>query len=193
MFGISVTGSIGTANRAPMIFGTPAASVLQGNPYVFQPTAMDPDGDALTFWIDNAPLWATFNPALGRLQAVTSASDVGTYSNIVLGVSDGKTTTSLEAFSITVRAFATGSAVLTWMPPTQNVDGSPLTDLAGFRVYWGSADSGYTNSVSLNTAGQTSYVIENLVPGGTYSFAVSALNARGLEGELSDPMAVTIH
>lgn len=193
-FPIVVTGSSGTANRAPMISGTPAASVLQGTAYVFQPTATDPDGDALTFSTQNAPPWASFNPATGSLQAMTSASDVGTFSNIVIGVSDGKTTTSSEAFGITVLASASGSAILDWIPPTQNTDESPLTDLAGYRVYWGlaegSADGNYS-TVTLNSAGLTSYVVENLVPG-NYFFTVSALSARGVESDPSNPIWMTI-
>jgi hypothetical protein len=77
------------------------------------------------------------------------------------------------------------------MPPTQNTDGSPLTNLAGYRVYWGPAVGNYTSSVTLNTAGLTSYVVSNLAPG-TYYFAVSALNSGGLESALSNSALKTI-
>jgi hypothetical protein len=30
-----------------------------------------------------------------------------------------------------------GQATLSWDPPTTNVDGTPLTDLAGYKVYYG--------------------------------------------------------
>jgi len=190
-FQITVTGSSGTGNRAPVISGTPAASVVQGTAYTFQPTATDADGDALTFSIQNAPSWATFSTATGRLQGTPTASSLGTFSNIVIRVSDGRTTTSLAAFGITVLAFSTGSATLSWMPPTRNTDGSVLTNLAGYRVYWGSAAGNYTSSITLNTAGLTSYVVENLAPG-TYYFAVSALNSGGVESVLSNTASKTI-
>jgi hypothetical protein len=158
---------------------------MQGTAYSFQPTASDADGDALTFSIVNAPSWATLNTATGRLQGTPTASHVGTYSNISIRVSDGKTTTSLPAFDITVLAVAPGSATLSWTPPTLNSDGSPLTNLAGYRVYWGPAAGTYTSSVTLNNAGLSSYVVANLVSG-THYFVVTALNTSGVESPFSN-------
>jgi len=190
-FQIAVTSGTTTGNRAPVISGTPATSVLQGTAYTFQPTATDPDGDALTFSIQNPPSWATFNAATGRLQGTPTASNVGTFSNIVISASDGRTTTSLATFSIAVLAFSTGSATLSWTPPTRNTDGSTLTNLAGYRIYWGPTAGNYTSSTTLNTAGLTSYVVENLAPG-TYYFAVSALSSSGVESALSNSATKTI-
>ena len=180
-----------TANGAPVISGTPPTSVMQGTAYSFQPTASDPDGNPLTFSITNAPSWATFNATTGRLQGTPTASNVGTFSNIVIRVSDGSTTTSLAAFNITVLAVASGSATLSWTPPTTNTNGSPLTNLAGYRVYWGPAAGSYPNSVTLNNPGLTSYVVENLAPG-TYYFVVSARNSSGVESAMSNSGSKTI-
>jgi hypothetical protein len=179
------------SNRAPVISGTPLTSVVVGAAYSFQPTASDPDGDPLTFSITNRPSWATFNATSGRLQGTPTAANVGTYNNIQIRVSDDDATTSLAAFNITVLAFASGSATLTWQPPTQNTDGSPLTNLAGYRVYWGLAAADLASSVTLNNAGLTSYVVQNLAPG-MYFFAVSALNSLGVESELSNTASKAI-
>ena len=84
------------------------------------------------------------------MQGTPTAADVGTYDNIVIRVGDGKTTASLPAFAVTVLAVASGSATLSWTPPTTNTDGSPLTNLAGYRVYWGPGAGNYTSSVTLN-------------------------------------------
>jgi hypothetical protein len=189
-FSIAVTSS-GTTNRAPVISGTPATSVMQGTAYSFQPSATDADGDPLTFSITNAPSWATFSTTTGRLQGTPTSSHVGTYSNIAIRVSDGKTSTSLPAFGITVLAVASGSATLSWTPPTQNTDGSALTNLAGYRVYWGPAAGNYPNSVTLTNAGLTSYVVSNLAPG-TYYFAVAARNSAGTESAKSNAASKTI-
>lgn len=187
-FSIAVTS---TANRAPVISGTPSTSVMQGTAYSFQPTASDADGDPLTFSISNAPSWATFSTTTGRLSGTPAASNVGAFSNISIRVSDGKTTTSLQAFSITVLAVASGSATLSWTPPTTNTNGSPLTNLAGYRVYWGTTAGSYTNSVTLNNAGLSSYVVSSLAPG-TYYFAVTALNSSGVESAKSNSGSKTI-
>jgi hypothetical protein len=177
-FAIAVGGSGGGGNRAPIISGTPSTSVMQGTAYSFQPTASDPDGNALTFSVTNLPSWATFSSSTGRLQGTPTAAHVGTYSNITIRVSDGTATTALPAFNITVAAVASGSATLSWTPPTRNTDGSSLTNLSGYRVRWGTSAGNYTNSVTLNNAGLTSYVVSNLVPG-TYYFVVSALSPSG--------------
>jgi hypothetical protein len=179
------------ANRAPTISGTPPTSVMQGTAYAFAPTAADPDGNSLTFSIANKPAWAAFNTGTGALTGTPGAGDVGTTSGIVITVSDGSLSASLAAFSLTVQAVATGSATLSWTPPTQNTDGSALTNLAGYKIYWGPAAGNYPNSVTVNNPGLTSYVVTNLVSG-TYFFSASALNSSGVESALAAPASKTI-
>jgi hypothetical protein len=178
-------------NSAPTIGGTPATSVLQGTQYSFTPTANDANGDTLTFSITNRPAWATFTASTGRLQGTPGPEHVGTTSGIVISVSDGVASSSLATFSVTVQGVATGSATLSWTPPTTNSDGSALTNLAGYKVYWGTSQGNYPNSVTLNNAGLTSYVVENLVPG-TYFFAMAAFNSSGAESPLSNAASKTI-
>ena len=178
-------------NRAPTISGAPATSVLQGTAYSFQPTASDADGDTLTFSIANRPAWATFDAATGRLHGTPGAGNVGTTTGIVITVSDGKTSASLAAFGITVQAVATGSATLSWLPPTTNTDGTPLTNLAGFKVYWGTTLGNYSSSATIMNPGLTRYVVENLTPN-TYYFAVTAVNSAGVESVFSNAASKTI-
>jgi hypothetical protein len=165
--------------------------VLSGAGYAFQPTAADADNDTLTFSIANKPSWATFSTSTGLLQGTPGVGDVGTTTGVVISVSDGKTSTSLGAFNVAVQALATGSATLSWTPPTTNSDGSALTDLAGYRLYWGPTQGSYSNNASLNGAGLTSYVVTGLTPG-TWYFAMAALNASGTESPLSNVASKTI-
>jgi hypothetical protein len=179
-------------NRAPTISGSPSTAVMQGTAYAFQPTASDADGDTLTFAIVNKPSWASFSTSTGLLQGTPGAGDVGTTSGIVISVSDGKApSVALPAFSVTVQAVATGSATLTWTPPTTNTDGSALADLAGYKIYWGTTQGSYPNSVTLTNPGLTSYVVTNLVPG-TYFFVATALNSAQVESAFSAPASKTI-
>jgi len=175
----------GTSNRAPTISGTPLTSVMQGNAYAFTPNAADADGNTLTFSIANRPAWATFNAETGRLNGTPSPADVGTYAGITISVSDGSASATLASFSVQVVATATGSATLTWTPPTQNTDGSPLTNLAGYRVYWGTTQDSYPNSVAINNPGLTSYVVDQLTPA-TWYFALAAVNSAGVESAPSN-------
>jgi hypothetical protein len=172
-------------NRAPTISGAPRTSVLQGTAYSFTPTGADADGNTLTFSVANLPAWATFNSSTGRVSGTPSAAQVGTYSNVTISVSDGSASASLAAFSIQVVATATGSATLTWNPPTQNTDGSPLNNLAGYKVYWGTAQGSYSNSITVNNAGLSSYVVDQLTPA-TWYFSVTAINAVGVESGFSN-------
>jgi len=178
-------------NRPPTISGTPTTSVLQGVAYSFQPTATDPDGNTLTFSIANRPAWASFDTATGRLTGTPGAANVGTTSGIAISVSDGAASVSLPAFSIAVQAVANGSATLSWLPPTTNTDGSPLTNLAGYKIYWGTAPGNYSSSATVMNAGLTAYVVTNLTPN-TYYFAVKAVNSTGTESVFSNPASKTI-
>jgi hypothetical protein len=174
----------GGGNHAPTISGTPGGMVMSSQQYSFTPGASDTDGDTLTFTIANKPGWAAFSTSTGQLSGTPGPGDVGTYSNIQITVSDGAATANLAAFSVQVVATATGSATLTWMPPTQNTDGSALTDLAGYKIYWGQSQGTYPNSVTLNNAGLTSYVVEQLTPA-TWYFVATAINSQGMESAFS--------
>lgn len=178
-------------NRAPLLSGTPAVSALTGTAYSFTPTASDPDGDTLTFSIVNAPVWASFDTATGRLSGTPGMQHLGATTGIVITASDGARTTSLPSFTLTVQALALGSATLSWTPPTTNTDGSPLTNLAGYKIYWGPAVGTYPNSVTLTNPGLTTYVVEGLLPG-TYFFTASAVSSTGAESALSAPGSKTI-
>jgi hypothetical protein len=185
-FAVTVT------NSAPTISGTPATQVMQGTAYSFQPTASDPDGNTLTFSIANKPSWATFTPSTGKLSGTPTAGDVGTTSGIVISVDDGKGgSASLAAFAVTVQAVTTGSALLTWVPPTQNTDGTALVNLASYKVYWGTTQGNYPSSAVVNSPSATSYLVDNLVPG-TYFFVVTAVNSQGAESQFSNTASKVI-
>jgi hypothetical protein len=159
--------------------------------YTFQPTASDPDGDALTFRVDNKPAWAAFDTSTGRLSGTPLLADVGTAANIVITVSDGKSSVSLTAFSISVVQTSNGTAVVSWTPPTTNIDGTTLTDLNGFRIAYGNSSSNLDQSVSVTNAGLTSYTVNNLTSGQWY-FAVFAVNSAGTESGISNVASKTI-
>lgn len=172
------------ANRAPTISGAPATQVLVGANYTFNPTAADADGDPLTFQITGRPSWATFSATTGSLAGSPAGADVGTSSNIIISVSDGRASAALNAFNITVTAVTSGSATLSWTPPTRNNDGSALTNLAGYRVYWGTSQSNLSSMAQVNNPGLSSYVVSALTPA-TWYFAVTAVNTLGVESDRS--------
>jgi hypothetical protein len=170
----------GDTSSPPSISGKPNKAAVIDAMYAFQPVASDPDGDSLSFSIVNKPLWARFDSTSGRLQGRPTMSDLGECAPIELTVTDGNSIVGLEPFTITVEAAGPSSYTLDWIPPTENVDDSPLTDLAGYKIYYGTSPGKYTESIRINSPGQTSYTIQNLTPG-TYYLVMTSLSRRGLE------------
>ncbi|HEX9708334.1 MAG TPA: putative Ig domain-containing protein [Steroidobacteraceae bacterium] len=179
------------ANQSPVISGTPLTAAREGQAYEFVPSAADADGDALTFNISNRPPWASFNAATGRLSGTPGTGSAGDYSGISIRVSDGVASIALPSFSIDVQQASMGSATLSWLPPTTRIDGSPLTDLAGYRIHYGTSSGSYPNVVVIQNGGVTSAVIGNLPPA-TYYFVISAYDTTGLESDNSPAVSKTI-
>ena len=86
---------------------------------------------------------------------------------------------------------ALGSLTLSWTPPTTNTDGTTLTDLSGYRIYYGNSQGNYPNQISIDTPGIASYVVENLVPD-TYYFVATSLNSLGVESSYSNVAIKTV-
>ncbi len=179
------------SNSPPTISGTPPASVLAGQSYSFQPSASDSNGDTLTFSISNRPSWASFDTTTGRLYGTPTSGDVGSYANIRITVSDGAASASLAAFSVAVTQVSNGTATISWLPPTQNTDGTPLTDLAGYRIHYGTSPSALNLVVDINNPGLTSYMIQNLTPA-TWYFSLRAYSSDGVESAPSNTASKTI-
>lgn len=178
-FSIRVVAATTTpTNTPPTISGSPATNVLVGQPYNFQPTGADRDGDKIAFGISNKPAWATFDTATGRLAGTPAAADVGTYANVAIAVSDSKASATLPPFGIVVASVTNGSATLNWSAPTRNTDGSALTNLAGYRIQYGTNPALLSQTIVVANPSLTTYVVENLVPGVWY-FALTAYDSTG--------------
>jgi len=86
-----------------------------------------------------------------------------------------------------------GSVQLSWQPPTENADGSTLTDLSGYNIYVGTTSNTYDYmEIQLDNPGLTAYVVDNLDPG-TYYFAATAFNSSGVESALSGEVVRTVN
>lgn len=178
-------------NTAPRISGRPPASVVAGATYTFTPEATDPDGDTIAFTINNKPEWASFDTVTGRLRGTPGANEVGEYRDIYVYASDGQTSSALGPFSIRVEPVGVGAATLAWEPPTEREDGTPLTNLAGYRLFYGQTSREYTEEIRIDNPGVTSFVVDNLNSGEWY-FAMTAFDTDGMESSLSEETTRTI-
>jgi hypothetical protein len=190
-FSLTVTS---TPNRAPTISGTPTTSVTAGSAYSFTPTGADADGDTLSYSIQNKPSWATFSNTTGKLSGTATA---GTYANIIISVSDGKANAALAAFTLTVAAapsspppVTTSSVTLNWGTPTTNTDGTALTNLAGYRIMYGTSASNLATTVQVG-AGLSSYTVDGLTSG-TWYFSIKSYSSSGTESTPSNPVSATL-
>ncbi len=103
-----------------------------------------------------------------------------------------------HAVGLTCLPDLTYDAVLTWEAPTINTDDSPLTDLAGYRLYWGTSTGSYPDNQDLGMPSCTdvagtmtcTYTLTDL-GAGTYFFAVTAYSAGGYESVRSNEATAT--
>jgi hypothetical protein len=183
--------AVDAAYTKPTITGTPAKSVVAGQAYAFEPKATVEAGKQASFTITDKPSWASFSATTGELSGTPAAANVGDDANIIISVSDGTTSVALPAFAIAVTQVGTKSATLSWKAPTVNSNGTALTNLAGYKIYYGTTATALTHSVTINSVGITTDVISDLSPG-TYYFALMAFNTKGVESKLSNVVSAKL-
>ena len=123
-------------------------------------------------------------PRAMRIALFTGAFAVlgGLYACSPEGPEGGLPTHPSDGFSVT----------LEWDAPTQDEAGRPLTDLAGYRLYYSptlppSGPEGVSLDVDLDARAELSGL-----PAGLYFFAVTAVDAVGNESDLSVPLEVQV-
>jgi hypothetical protein len=84
-------------------------------------------------------------------------------------------------------ATTNGRLVLSWIAPSSRTDGSylPLTELEGYRIYYGSSANNLTMLVDLNDKDITEYTVDSL-PSGNYYFAITVYDQNGIESGFSN-------
>jgi len=116
------------------------------------------------------------------LTSVAGQADFGSPAAATIGVT---------ASSSPSTGSATGTVSLTWSAPTQNTDGSALTNLAGFAIYYGKSATAMTQKINITTVGMLTYVFNNL-SSGPWCFEILAVNSLGVESNPSGIVSTTI-
>jgi len=112
-----------------------------------------------------------------------SASTTFTFSCTGAGGSASKSTTVSVTAATT--GPVTGTATLSWAAPSSNTNGTALTPLAGYTLYYGTSQNALTHSVTVSGASTTDCEITGLTSG-TWYFAVAANAADGTQSALSN-------
>lgn len=125
----------------------------------------------------------------------SGASNSGSSSGTTTGTSSGSSSSGSSSGSGSSGSGSSTttnkSATLSWTAPTQNSDGSALTDLSGYYIYYGTSATSLTNMVNISSPSTLSYVVTNL-SSGTWYFAVSAYTSNGSVSPMSNVGSKTI-
>jgi hypothetical protein len=92
--------------------------------------------------------------------------------------------------AVAMTTVAIREAALSWAKPTKNVDGSTLTNLSGYKIYYGTASRKYTQTVAVSGAGTLQKTVA-LSPG-TWYFSVTAVDTSGAESAYSAEVSKSI-
>ncbi len=129
----TVTLTVNAINDAPVISGTPPDNVLEGATFSFTPTVNDVDSSVFSFSLSGQPDWMSVDASTGEVSGSPVQGDAGSYSGILLSVSDGSDSTSLTAFTLTVEADFDGDGLADTNDPDDDNDG--MSD--EFETTWG--------------------------------------------------------
>jgi hypothetical protein len=133
-----------------------------------------------------------------KIRAATRDANDGGEKSTMRTTNPRSTVTSLGLALALLLASTPGAAGIldaTWTAPTTNTDGSPLTDLASYRVYYGTSGSPCAGSSWMPVASPTpspgagqrvSVRLTGLTTGASYNVAVSAIDAVGTESPCSN-------
>lgn len=92
--------------------------------------------------------------------------------------------------ALSAAAAPAAEVAVNWEPPTTNTDGSPVTDLKGYKVYTGTSSGNYSENIAVGD--QTTYNVKGLTEGATYYFTVTAYDSAGTESNFSNEVSATV-
>jgi hypothetical protein len=104
---------------------------------------------------------------------------------IAVTATDASGASSTDQLTVNRESESTGAATISWNPPTERTDGSPLTDLSGYRIYYGRMSETYDYEIEIDNPGVATYVVEGLVPGDWY-FVAAAIDSNGMKSDYSN-------
>ncbi len=190
----TITATSGDASGSTTLTVTPATlvsiSVTPTNPSIAKGTtqqfiATGTFSDNSTQDLTASATWSSSSTGVSIISISGLATSTAAGSATITATSgavSGSTT-------LTVTAITTGSATLSWDAPTTNTDGTPLTNLAGYKIYYGTSSGNYTRIIDVGNV--TTSVINNLAPG-TYYFTTTAYDASGIESDYSNEVSKTL-
>ena len=117
-------------------------------------------------------------------QTASIALELGV-NKVTVTAEDTAGATTSRSIVVNRESGQTGSTALSWTAPTARTDGSPLTNLAGYTVFYDRMSSIYDYQIDINNSATLIYVVENLASGVWY-FVLTAYDSDGMESDRSN-------
>ena len=186
--------STSSNDTAPSVDLGPDLTVNIGELVHLSPTIKNLDTSTLSYlWIqtsgtpiplaDDKSSYIAFTPLINDLL------------EFELTVTDNEEQEYKDAVSVTVlpeNESEQHTALISWKAPTENEDGSVITNLAGYRIYQGLSETNLDTLILVNDPLTTSYQIQKLNSDNNYFFCIAAYNSFGSESKCSDTEEITL-
>ncbi len=183
--GLLATLSMAATASEITVSGTPQTTAIAGEPYQFVPTVTDANMSDLQFAYVNRPSWSGSYRGSGAI--IGTPSEPGIYADIQIEAWDGVNFGVSAPFTITVVAAGssnTGSVALSWTKPSENTDGSALTNLGGYLIRYGTSIANLDRQLMIRSADSTGAEIGELAPGNWY-FKIASITDAEVRGPFS--------
>jgi uncharacterized protein YjdB len=177
---ISTTLTVTQATLTSITISPTNPSVNKGS--TIQMIARGTYSDGSTQTITPTVTWGTSNSTIATIS--NSLGSNGLAAGVVAGTVTISAVSGSVSASTVLTVNSTGSLILSWKAPTTNTDGSSLTNLGGYKVFWGTSSGVYTTTLDVGNVLQ--YALNNFAGGYTYYFAVKAYNASSVESSYSN-------
>ena len=166
-------------NQLPVFTSTPTAFVVQGNTWEYLPEVTDPDGDSVSFAVNNGPANLVVDPQTGAISWPTTDVEIGQYTfDLLVTDSFGETVTQAIVVDVLAQdSRASHEGTEFWVPVTINL--GPFDEDATFDINLVShaVDTEVTIAIPLLDIVETLSLTANEIA--TYTISLSAFNDVG--------------
>ncbi len=194
---------LAVTNRPPVFVSSPVVTAGASQAYVYQPQVVDPDGDTLTFSLDQAPAGMTIQPALGLVTWTTPPVASAATFSVVVRASDGRGGSATQSYFLDVLSqLPNHPPVFTSVPPSQSAIGAsyhyqvtafdPDADPITFSKIAGPSSLTVSASGAVDwpfvVPGTVTLTVRASDPSGAYSEQTWALSAGSLTSSAGAPL-----
>jgi len=190
-FNLTCTGAGGSATES---VGITVAAPVPTLSFSASPSSVNANGTTTLSWTGTnvTSCTASGNWSGNKAVAGSEVKSAMTADSQFTLICSGPGGSVSKTVDVIVLQSSNGTALLSWTPPIQNTDGSSLTDLAGYKIRYGTSPGNYSETITLNNPGLSSYLVENLFSADWF-FVMTSINSSGIESGNSREVGKTIN